>query len=91
MDGAGRIIGELVAISLAAVPLGLSVWALLDIARRPAWAWALSGRNRALWMAVVLVGILSVVGGVLISGWYLLRIRPQIAATESGQLPDLDP
>lgn len=91
MDGAGRIVGELVAISLAAVPLGLSVWALLDIARRPAWAWALSGRNRAMWLAAVLVGILSVIGGVIISGIYLLRIRPRIAATEAGHLPDLDP
>ena len=68
------------------MPLGLSVWALLDIARRPAWAWALAGRNRVLWMVAVLIGILSLVGGILISGWYLVRVRPRIAAVEAGDL-----
>ena len=80
--------GELVAISIAAIPLGLSMWALLDCARRPAWAWALAGRNRAGWMAAILVGILAMVGGLVISTWYLLKVRPIVAAAEQGQLPD---
>lgn len=85
--GIGRILGELGAIALACIPLGLSVWALLDAARRPAFAWALAGRNRALWMAAILLGILSVVGGVLISGWYLVRVRPAVAGAEDGRFP----
>lgn len=72
--------------SLAAVPLGVSLWALLDAARRPRWAWALSGRRQVVWMALILFGILSVVGGLLISGYYLLRVRPRIAAVEGGHL-----
>lgn len=72
--------------SAAAVPLGISLWALLDAARRPRWAWALAGRRQVVWMAVIMFGVLSVVGGVLVSGWYLLRVRPAIASVERGEL-----
>jgi len=83
----GDIMGEVFAISVAAIPLALSLWALLDAAGRPAWAWALSGRNRALWIAGICLGILSVVGGLVISTIYLVRIRPRIAAVEDGRFP----
>lgn len=85
--GVGRLLGEIIAITIAAIPLGLSVWALLDCARRPAWAWALSGRNRAGWMAAILLGILSVVGGMVVACWYLLRVRPAVAGAEDGRFP----
>ena len=51
-----------------ASPLGLSLWALLDAAHRPEWAWALAGRRRVVWIAAIMFGILTVVGGLLISG-----------------------
>lgn len=70
--------------SLAAVPLGLTLWALLDAARRPRWAWALADRRQVVWMAVIMFGALSVVGGMLLSGWYLLKVRPVVAAAEAG-------
>ena len=85
----GRLGREILLISLAAIPLGISVWALLDIARRPAWAWGLSGHNRVGWMAAVLVGMCSVVGGLVVSGLYLLRIRPRVADAEAGRLGPL--
>jgi ABC-type Mn2+/Zn2+ transport system permease subunit len=85
VDDVGRLAWEVVLISVASIPLALSVWALLDIARRPAWAWGLSGRNRVIWMAAVLVGMCSVVGGMLISGYYLLRVRPAVADAEQGR------
>ena len=72
---------------LVGIPLGLSVWALLDAARRPQWAWSLAERNQVLWMAVILGGVLSVVLGVGISGWYLWRVRPVVAAAEEGRIP----
>lgn len=72
-------------VAIASIPLAISVWALLDIARRPAWAWSLSGRNRVVWMAAVLVGMCSVVGGLIISGIYLVRIRPAVADAENGR------
>lgn len=72
--------------SLAAVPLAVSIWALLDVARRPRWAWALSGRRQVVWMAVILFAAFSVVGGLVVSGYYLARIRPRIAAVEAGEI-----
>lgn len=82
----GTVGWALVLATLAAVPLGISLWALLDAARRPRWAWALSGRRQVVWMAMILFGMLSLVGGLAISGWYLLRVRPAIGAVEDGRL-----
>ena len=70
----------------ASVPLGVSLWALLDAARRPQWAWALSGRRQVVWMAVIMFGTVTVVGGLCVSGWYLTRVRHEIAATEAGRI-----
>lgn len=82
----GAFAGTLLSIAVLAVPLGLSLWALLDAARRPQWAWALAGRRQVLWLIAVLCGTLSVVPGVLIAGYYLLRVRPDVAAAEDGRL-----
>ena len=68
-------------------PLAISVWALLDAARRPQWAWALAERNQVAWMTAILAGVLFVCAGVAVSGWYLLRVRPVVAAAESGMPP----
>lgn len=84
--GFTSIVGALFLVCLAAIPLGISLWALLDAARRPRWAWALAERRQVVWMAVIMFGVLSVIGGLLISGYYLLRVRPTIAAAESGQV-----
>jgi len=68
------------------IPLGVSVWALLDAARRPEWAWALAGRRRVVWMAAIMFGVLSVIGGLAISSWYLMGVRPRIRDAENGDL-----
>jgi hypothetical protein len=68
------------------VPLALTAWALLDAARRPEWAWALAGRRRVVWLAVILFGAFTVVGGLVIAGAYLVRVRPEVAAAESGDV-----
>jgi hypothetical protein len=62
------------------------VWALLDAARRPQWAWALAGRSQTGWMAGILFGVLTVIGGLCICAWYLTKIRPLIAAAEDGRI-----
>jgi hypothetical protein len=73
--------------AFACIPLGISVWALLDAASRPSWAWALSGRRRVVWMAVIMFGVLTVIGGLIISAYYLVSVRPQIRAAERGDIP----
>ena len=72
---------------VAAAPLALSVFALLDAAKRPSWAWSLAGRPQAMWMAMILLGtFLSVLGSGL-SLWYLLKVRPVVSAAENGVGP----
>jgi hypothetical protein len=81
----GQLVGVIVELSVASVPLGLSLWALLDCARRPAWAWALTDRSQAVWMATICIGILLVPLGLAVSLWYLLRVRPAVAGAEAGR------
>ncbi|HKH25288.1 MAG TPA: hypothetical protein VKA42_07480 [Acidimicrobiales bacterium] len=78
--------GAVVATLLAGVPLALSVWALLDAAGRPEWAWALAGRRRVMWIAAILFGVLTLVVGLVVSVVYLVRVRPEIAAAEQGRV-----
>jgi hypothetical protein len=77
-------------LAVLSIPLAVTAWAFLDAARRPRWAWAFAGRNQLVWMVVIAAGIITVIGGLLLSGWYLLRIRPQLAAIENGDIGALD-
>ena len=73
-------------LALLAIPLAITGWAFLDAASRPQWVWAFAGRRQLVWLCVVAFGILTVVGGLLISGYYLVRVRPELAAVERGDL-----
>lgn len=79
----------LVWLFIGVLPIGLSLWALLDCARRPAWAWSLAGRSQLIWLGAILFGVFLLLLGVAISGWYLLVVRPTIAAIEDGDLDTL--
>ncbi len=83
----GDLTRAVLAVVVFGAPLGLTLWALLDAARRPQWAWALADRNQVAWMTMILLGVLLVCAGVAISGWYLWKVRPVIAAAEAGILP----
>lgn len=74
---------------LAAIPLGISLWALLDAARRPPWAWSLAGKSQVGWLGAIALGVFLLVLGLAISLWYLVLIRPVVAAIESGDLDRL--
>ncbi|MEY2590190.1 MAG: hypothetical protein QOJ67_2174 [Acidimicrobiaceae bacterium] len=80
----GQVLLAIVATMIACIPLAISVWALLDAASRPEWAWALAGRRRVVWMAAIMFGVLTVVGGLVISAWYLAKVRAEIRAAEHG-------
>ena len=84
--GAGDYVVALLTAVFVCIPLGISTWALLDAARRPEWAWALAGRRRVVWMAAIMFGVLSVIGGLAISSWYLVGIRPKVRNAENGNL-----
>src|SRR6476646_1262130 len=61
VDGFLHLTWTVLVTAFLCIPIGLSLWALLDAARRPAWAWPLADRNQAIWMALILVGFFSVV------------------------------
>jgi hypothetical protein len=77
--------GAIVLAVLASIPIGISLWALLDAARRPQWAWALAERSQVGWMAAVLFGMFFLVPGLAVSLWYLSKVRPAIADAEEGR------
>ncbi len=81
-----QIVVALVIAIFAAIPLSLTVWALLDAARRPQWAWALSGRRQVVWMAWIMFAAATVIGGVIVASWYLTKVRHQVAAAEDGRI-----
>ena len=81
------VIVTLGVVLVAAAPLALSVCALLDAARRPAWAWSLAERPQAMWMAMILVGTFLSIAGVGLSLYYVLRVRPVVAGAEEGRIP----
>lgn len=81
-----RIAGAVVTTAFFLTPLAVTAWAFLDAARRPSWAWSLADRSQVAWMAATALGVFTVVGGLVISGYYLAVIRPQIAAAEDGPL-----
>lgn len=68
------------------IPLALTAWAFLDAASRPRWVWAFCGRRQVLWMCVIAFGVITVIGGLAISGYYLLRVRPELMAVEAGDI-----
>ncbi len=88
MAEVGRLFWAIAVTAVLCVPLAVSVWALLDCVRHPQWAWALSGRRQVVWLVAILFGFVSVVGGLVISGWYLLWVRPVVAAAERGPVAD---
>jgi hypothetical protein len=82
----GDLATTILAIVLVSIPLALSVGALLDAARRPEWVWALAGRARVIWMVLILFGALVLPLGIVVSSWYLLRVRPELRDAEEGRL-----
>jgi hypothetical protein len=80
------VLGATATLVVLAIPLTLTVWALLDAARRPEWAWALAGRRRVVWMALILFGAMTVLVGLAVAIAYLVRVRPAIAAAEEGRV-----
>ena len=80
------VLSAIALLTLLAIPLLLSLVALLDAARRPGWVWALAGRDQVAWIAAILFGTIAVPLGLFISTLYLVRVRPRLRATEGGRI-----
>lgn len=67
---------------LEAAGLFLRIYAIVTLFKRPSWAWEEAGKNRALWMALLIVSFfLPVIGFVLVLV-YLFLVEPQVRRQE---------
>jgi hypothetical protein len=64
-------------------------WALTDLFRRPASAFAAAGRNRGIWIGLLIAALAGpfVIGTPIlvslgIAIWYLVAVRPKVAAAQ---------
>ncbi len=70
---------------LGAAGFGVWLWGLIDAARRPEWAYAVSESSKTFW--IVLIAVLGAIPAII----YLSAIRPRVRAAEDavsrGQAP----
>ena len=74
---------------IAIVLLAPVVWGLVDVVRRPKEGFAAAGRNRGVWIGLLLVSLIAPpLLGAGVGVWYLVSVRPKVAAAMSSSTPD---
>ena len=64
------------------------VWGLVDVVRRPKEAFAAAGRRRGIWIGVLLVALIAPpLVGAGVGVWYLVSVRPKVAAATPSSAP----
>ena len=65
----------------AVIALGVAIWAIVDAIGRPSDKFILAGQSKAVWL-VLMIGFTLACGfiGVLLAIYYLLAVRPKVAA-----------
>jgi hypothetical protein len=73
---------------IAIVLLAPVVWGLVDVVRRPKEAFSAAGRNRGVWIGLLLVSLIAPpLLGAGVGVWYLVSVRPKVAAAMSSSTP----
>ena len=67
-------------------PFLITMVAFLDVARRPNWAWALTGRRRTLWMALLGTASITWLGGPMVALWYFRSAYRDVRDAERGDI-----
>ena len=76
---------------VAVVFLGPVIWALVDVLRRPKEAFVAAGRARGVWIGLLLVALIApIIIGTGIGIWYLIAVRPKVAAATPSPTPPAD-
>jgi len=71
--------------AVAAVALGVPLWAIIDASRRPASSFHQVGSDKSRWiLLLVLLTVLFNVGGIIAAGVYLATVRPKLASIGPG-------
>lgn len=58
--------------------IGLPIWALVDVSRRHESSFAAQGRNKNLWMVLLILGIFVTPVGAIAAVIYLFAVRPKL-------------
>jgi hypothetical protein len=81
----------LVRLLVAVVFLAPVIWGLVDAIRRPKEAFVAAGRNKAIWVGLLVVAFIApVIIGTGIGIWYLIAVRPKVAAAMPSSTPPPD-
>jgi hypothetical protein len=74
---------------VVAVLLGPVLWALVDVVRRPKAGFVAAGRNRIVWIGLLLAALIAPpLLGFGVGVWYLVAVRPKVAAATPSPTPD---
>lgn len=85
------VLWESVVVIVLLIPLGLSIWSLLDAVHRPRWVWALSGRRQLVWLILIIMGVITMIVGLFVAGYYLAIVRPELRSIEAGDMTQFEP
>lgn len=80
---------ESVVVLFLLIPLSLSMWAFLDAVHRPRWVWAMSERRQLVWLIMILMGVITMILGIIVSVYYLIMVRRELRAIENGDIDAL--
>jgi hypothetical protein len=69
-------------------PFVFSLAAFLDITRTPSWVWALTGRQRVLWMSVIGGTSLLYIIGSLVACFYFATAGRELRRASRGNFRD---
>jgi hypothetical protein len=73
---------------IAVVFLAPVVWGLVDVVRRPKEAFVAVGRKRGIWIGLLLVALIAPpIIGAAVGVWYLVSVRPKVAAAMPSSTP----
>jgi hypothetical protein len=75
----------------AIASIALIIWGLVDVIRRPKEAFVAAGRTRGIWIGLLLVALIAPpIIGTGIGFWYLISVRPKVAAATPSPIPPAD-
>jgi len=75
---------ELVILLVMLVPVGVTVFAIIDGVGQPEWAWQQTGQSKALWIALQAAGIFVFPLDVIMSIIYFATVRPKLVLAQQG-------
>ena len=80
------VLGAILFWIVIGIPFAITGAAFLDVARRPAWAWAMVGRRQVMWLAVLGGTAITWLGGAAVGLWYFATAHRDVRDAERGDM-----